>query len=67
VTGLHVEVDEIIGGPDFMMIFSRLCPLHTGSRGTLGTQYAHTMWIERDKVVRSQQAVNTRAGAEALV
>lgn len=64
--GFRVQVGEVVGGPDVLTMFGRY---HGTARATgrrLDAQAAHTWWLERGKVVRFQQMVDTAAVRASL-
>jgi len=61
----HVEVGEIVGGPDVVTMFGRYQAKNAKTGKPLDAQCAHTWWIADGKVVRFQQMVDTQAVAQA--
>jgi ketosteroid isomerase-like protein len=62
----HVQVGEIVGGPDVVTMFGRYRGRSLKSGRPLDVQCAHTWWLRGGKVVRFQQMVDTARVAANL-
>ena len=62
----QVEVKELAGGPDMVVMLGRYRGWNRASGRELNVQCSHTWWVRGNKVVRFQQMVDTAAVARAL-
>jgi len=57
--GFRVEVGEVVGGPEVVVMLGRYKGTDTKTGKPLDVQCSHTWWIADGKVTRFQQMVDT--------